>query len=276
MRKRKWIKVLFIAIFSVALIVILCFRKGNFAVNTVFEDDDCITLLTDNMKFVFDTGSDVTLLYTDTIPSSAFFFSNTTATDIYGNKIELKKYLLLGATILDNWMLFQTVIILPESCGIRGCDGILGTDIIKYSNWYIDFKNHEIHNQSFNSDRIADLILPYREKGNRWFVDLYLDSVLLKDVLLDTGYTRSDFILSKSSENNLRMEFLQEDTCYNFSNIPYKIDLYALRYCSVNDIRINGITVSLSGENSVIGLPFFKRFSSIYIDTSKKTIFCYY
>ena len=62
MRKRKWIKVLFIAIFSVALIVILCFRKGNFAVNTVFEDDDCIILLTDNMKFVFDTGSDVTFL----------------------------------------------------------------------------------------------------------------------------------------------------------------------------------------------------------------------
>lgn len=274
MKKRKWIKVLFAVALPVVLIVAFCFRKESI-VNTTFEDDDCIILHTDDMNFVFDTGSDITLLYTDTIPKSAFFFCHTIAADIYGNKIKLKKYLLPGSAILDHRLLFQTVIILPESSGFRGADGILGTDMIKHSNWHIDFENHKIHNKSSHPERIADLIIPYQEKGNRWFVDLYLDSVLLKDVLFDTGYTRSDFILSKSSENKFCMEFLRKDTCYNFSNIPYEIDLYALQCCSINGKRINGITVSSSGEGHVIGLPFFKRFSSIYIDTSKRLIFCY-
>lgn len=276
MRKRKWINVLFAVALSVVLIVIFCFRREEKSiVNTTFEDDDCIILHTDDMNFVFDTGSDITLLYTDTIPKSAFFFYNTIATDIYGNKIKLRKYLLSGTSILDNWMLFQTVIILPKSCGFKGCDGILGTDIIKYSNWHINFENHKIHNKSSNPDQIADLIFPYQEKGNRWFIDLYLDSILLKDVLFDTGYTRSDFILSKSSENKFYMEFLRKDTCYNFSNIPYKINLYALKCSSINGVKIDGITVSPSEEDNVIGLPFFRRFSSIYIDTSKRLVFCY-
>lgn len=275
MRKRKWIKVLFAAIFSIVLMVIFCLKQGKVAVNTVFEDDDCIVLLTDDMNFLFDTGADITLLYTDTIPKSAFFFCNTTVTDIYGNETRLKKYLLLGPVILDNWMSFQPVIILPKSYGIRGVDGILGTDIIKHSNWYIDFEKHKIHNQPFHPDRMADVILPYREKENRWFVDLHLDSVLLKDVLFDTGYTRSDFMLPESSEDKLSLEFLREDTCYNFRNIPYKTDLYIQRHCLVNGMSMNGVTISISGEDNVIGLPFFRRFSSIYIDTSKKTISCY-
>ncbi|MDE6492244.1 MAG: hypothetical protein K2L37_03755, partial [Lactobacillus sp.] len=82
MRKREWIKVLFAAISLISLIVIFCFRKKYPTIDTTFNDDDCMVLSVNGMNFVFDTGADITLLYTDTIPNSTSFFYNAIATDI--------------------------------------------------------------------------------------------------------------------------------------------------------------------------------------------------
>lgn len=275
MKKGTWIKVLFAAILLISLVVVVCFGNRCPIIDTTFNDDDCIVLSVDGMNYVFDTGADITLLYTDTIPNSASFFYNAIATDIYGNEIKFKKYLLLYPGLLDDGRFFQTVMILPKSFGIKNVEGIWGTDIINHSNWNIDFKRHVINNQSCKSDQIPDMIFYYREKESRWVIDLHLDSILVEDVIIDTGYTRSDFILPKGYEDKLNIEFFRKDTCYNFKNTPFKIDLYAKRECLVNNVKVKETIISFSEGDHVIGLPFFKRFSSIYIDTRKKMIFCY-
>ncbi|MDE5711304.1 hypothetical protein [Bacteroides sp.] len=275
MRKREWIKVLFAAISLISLIVIFCFRKKYPTIDTTFNDDDCMVLSVNGMNFVFDTGADITLLYTDTIPNSTSFFYNAIATDIYGNEIKLKKYLLLYPGLLNDGRFFQTVMILPKSFGIKNIDGILGTDIINHSNWNIDFKRQTINNQFYKSEQIPDMIFNYRKKESRWVIDLQLDSILVEDVIIDTGYTRSDFILPKGYEDKLNIEFFRKDTCYNFKNTLFKIDLYTKRECLVNNTRVKEAIISFSEGEHVIGLPFFKRFSSIYIDTHEKMISCY-
>lgn len=277
MRKKKWTKATFTAILlTTGLIAVFCFRKEKTAViDTTFKDDDCLVLPANGMNFVFDTGADITLLYTDTIPHSALFFYHATVTDIYGNEIKQKKYLLPYPGLLNDERWLQAVLILPKSSGMKEVDGVWGTDIINHSNWNIDFKRKTIDNQSGRPDRTADMILAYREKESRWVIDLQLDSIVVKDVIIDTGYTRSDLILPKDYENRLDIEPFRKDICYNFQNTPFEIDLYVRRECLINHASVKETVISFSEGEHVIGLPFFKRFSSVYIDTREKMIFCY-
>ena len=43
----------------------------------------------------------------------------------------------------------------------------------------------------------------------------------------------------------------------------------------MNGKEIDNMTIALSQDKGIIGLPFFKRFSSVYMDTDKRMIFCY-
>ena len=274
---RKSIKLIPIslAMIVIAGIAIACCKKSPPIVDTTFNDDDCLIFSANDRGIAFDTGSDITVLYADTIPGSAFFFCHVTATDIHGDDIRLKKYLWLNPYSSHKEVLFQPVIILPQSFAPQGVNVLWGTDIINLSNWHIDFDRHAIDNLSRLPDRSADIILHYRTIGNRWETDLQLDSLFLKNILIDTGYTRSDLILSKEHINLLEAKFLRMDTCYNFRNIPSEMTQYMRKECLVNGKEIDNMTIALSQDKSIIGLPFFKRFSSVYMDTDKQMIFCY-
>ncbi len=263
-----------LATIIIAGIAIICCRKSPLIIDTTFNDDDCLILSANGRGIAFDTGSDITILYADTIPGSAFFFCNVTATDIHGDDIRLKKYIRLNPSS-QLGIHIQPVILLPQSSAPKGVNEILGTDIINLSNWHIDFSQHLIDNQSSQLDNMADMILHYRLVGNRWKTNMQLDSLFLKDILIDTGYTRSDFMLSEKQIDLLEAKFLQKDTCYNFRNDLSEITVYGLNECCLNGEKMDNISIAQSQENSIIGLPFFKRFSSIYMDTNKRMIFCY-
>ena len=274
---RKSIKLIPIslAMIVIAGIAIACCKKSPPIVDSTFNDDDCLIFSANDRGIAFDTGSDITVLYADTIPGSAFFFCHVTATDIHGDDIRLKKYLWLNPYSSHKEVLFQPVIILPQSFAPQGVNVLWGTDIINRSNWHIDFRQHLIDNQSSQLDSIADMIFHYKLVGNRWKTNIQLDSLFLKDILIDTGYTRSDFMLSKKQIDLLEAKFLWKDTCYNFRNDLSEITVYMLNECLVNGEKIDDISIAESQDNSIIGLPFFKRFSSVYMDTNKRMIFCY-
>ena len=73
----------------------------------------------------------------------------------------------------------------------------------------------------------------------------------------------------------MEAKFLRKDTCYNFRNIPSEMAQYMRKECLVNGKEIDNMTIALSQDKSIIGLPFFKRFSSVYMNTDKQMIFCY-
>lgn len=276
MTKRKKAAVLAIIALITIFITTIRFVKGTISsIQTSFIADDYISLSIDNDNFLFDTGADITVLYSDTVPKSFFFFSNTKITDISGNESSWKKYFSFHANFKEFRTTMQTIILIPKKYQSKGLNGIIGADIINRSNWNIDFKNHRIDNTSLARKK-PDLTIHYQLKRNLLYADIILDSLLLRNIMIDTGYTRSDFLLEKEYINQIKqLQFTKNDSCYNFTNTVELIGIYTAKECNIFNKYYKLITFTKSMSHNLIGLPFFKRFSVIYIDTYKKEILCY-
>lgn len=57
-----------------------------------FDKDGYVTFSENGVNLLFDTGANITLLYTDTVPESFYPFVRTDAKDIGGNDFSVEKY----------------------------------------------------------------------------------------------------------------------------------------------------------------------------------------
>lgn len=81
--------------------------------------------------------------------------------------------------------------------------GILGTDILNRANWFIDFKEKKIIADSTVPEHY-DFMLEYNVKDNLYYADLEIGNLSVKDILIDTGYSRSDFVLEEKLRQSLK------------------------------------------------------------------------
>ena len=260
-------------IFSIFLLT--CIPKKEQVVDTNLINNDLLIIkCKDSISFIFDTGANETVLYTDTIPRSTFYVSNIKARDVFSWEHSMKRYYSFKENIGGLKCYFHSFIILPSKTKIEKTNGIWGTDIIDDFCWWIDFNNHKICN-NYMPQKEADFILAYYKMNNLYYTDITLNDVNFKKILIDTGYTLSDLALTKEELRQMRIPTIGTDTCYNMSNLVQTLNRYEINKSDINEVSFKNITLTDLPSKRLIGLPFLKRFSAIFINTEKKQIECW-
>lgn len=162
----------------------------------------------------------------------------------------------------------------PKQYLFGNVSGILGTDVISRADWCIDFKEKKIMAGSTIPEH-CDFMLEYNVKNNLYYADMKIGNLSVKDIMIDTGYSRSDFVLEDKFRQRLNgFEFSKTDTCFSFTNAKEVYEIYSKSKCLLNDIYIEDVTFSFSADRNILGLDFFQRFSSVYIDSDNCRIYC--
>ena len=77
----------------ISILIVCCFLKTKQIIDIDFIDKDLLILrCKDDMSFIFDTGANETILYSDTIPSSFFHISDIKAKDVFSEEYSMKRY----------------------------------------------------------------------------------------------------------------------------------------------------------------------------------------
>lgn len=254
--------------------ILICYNIPISHFCASLNNEDCLQIQLSNKHYVFDTGANVTVICSDTIPKNSIFSLSKNVTDIHGNKSRGKVYLLNHFKLGELETRFQTCMIKPKQYLFGDVSGILGTDIINRANWCIDFKEKKIMVGSIIPEHY-DFMLEYNVKNNLYYADMKIGNLSVKDILIDTGYSRSDFVLEDKFRQSLDgLEFSKTDTCFSFTNANEEYEIYSKSKCSLNDMYIEDVTFSFSANRNILGLDFFQRFSSVYIDSDNCRIYC--
>lgn len=259
----------------IGILIAYCIPKAEQIIDTNFIDKDLLIIeCKDDMSFIFDTGANETILYSDTIPNSFFHVSDIKAKDVFSNEYIMKRYYSFKTDIggIENY--FHSVVILPYNAQIGETNGIWGADIIDRFCWWIDFDKHRICN-NYTPHEEADFVLTYHKRNNLYYTDITMGTIKLKEMLIDIGYTRSDFALPEKELVQMELPIIGTDTCYNMINIAQTLNRYEINKTQINGKLFKNIRLTDLSSKRLIGLPFFKRFSAIYINTKKKQIECW-
>lgn len=254
--------------------ILICYNIPISHFCASLNNEDCLQIQLSNKHYVFDTGANVTVICSDTIPGNSVFSISKDVTDIHGNKSRGKVYLLNHFKLGELETRFQTCIIKPEQYLFGNVSGILGTDVISRADWCIDFKEKKIMAGSTIPEHY-DFMLGYTVKNNLYYADMKIGNLSVKDILIDTEYSRSDFVLEEKLRQSLKgLEFTKTDTCFSFTNAKEEYKIYSKSECLLNDMYIENVTFSFSTNRNILGLDFFKRFSSVYIDSDNSKMYC--
>ena len=253
---------------------LMCYNTPISHFHASLNDEDYLQIQLSNKHYVFDTGANVTVICSDTVPGNSVFSISKDVTDIHGNKSSGKVYLLNHFKLGELEARFQTCMIRPEQYLFGDVSGILGTDVISRADWCIDFKEKKIMAGSTIPEHY-DFMLEYNVKNNLYYADLEIGNLTVKDIMIDTGYSRSDFVLEDKIRQSLKgLEFSKTDTCFSFTNAKEVYEIYSKNECLLNDMYIEKVTFSFSANRNILGLDFFKRFSSVHIDSDNCRIYC--
>lgn len=268
-----------LAVFFMLMIVVWLIMDCSISrVKSCFHEDGFIMLSADDsVNYLFDTGANITVLHSDTVPESFFFFTSSEVIDVLGNTYPSRKYFSFSSEIGPvevDWLL---VLLIPKRDGMKDINGIVGTDLIDRSNWWIDFQSGIISNDIPSVEREPDMIIHYKKRKGLYYADLSINGMLFSDLLIDTGYDRGDFLLKKKEiELFSACSFIQTDSCLGFTNVGHVISVYRLKDCNVGHIYFKDVTFVESFSRRLIGLPFFKRFSYIILNTKNRKINCFF
>ena len=242
-----------------------------------FDKDGYVTFSENGVNLLFDTGANITLLYTDTVPESFYPFVRTDAKDIGDNDFSVEKYFSFYARLGNIEGNLWTTILLPQRFQWQHIHGIIGTDMIDRCNWLIDFTKGEISNVHPFVPGTPDMVLRYKKERGLYYVEeMELNGVKCSHVLIDTGYDRSDFLLPKQDIEQMSDAcFLKKDTCYGFADTGNEISIYEVAQGEVNQMQFKNVTLATLASRRTMGISFFKRFSQVVLDTRKQEIRCY-
>lgn len=216
--------------------ILICYNIPISHFCASLNNEDCLQIQLSNKHYVFDTGANVTVICSDTIPGNSVFSISKDVTDIHGNKSRGKVYLLNHFKLGELETRFQTCIIKPEQYLFGNVSGILGTDVISRADWCIDFKEKKIMAGSTIPEH-CDFMLEYNVKNNLYYADMKIGNLSVKDIMIDTGYSRSDFVLEDKFRQRLNgFEFSKTDTCFSFTNAKEVYEIYSKSKCLLNDI----------------------------------------
>lgn len=242
-----------------------------------FTSDGYVSLSVDNMKFLFDTGANMSLIYADTVPESFFYLRRLAIKDISGNLISAKHIFSFNPNLGIMRGILGSVCLLPRKYQWEEYNGIIGTDLIDKNNWFIDFKKGEIHNDFLPIKKNADMYILYECDNGLYYADFEIEGVDYTHVLIDTGYDRSDFMFRNLHFKQFNDTSLcKEDSCFGVVGNGYPIKIYQNSNNNINGINFSNITYAVSSSHDIIGIPFFRRFSSIVWNTKEHVIECYY
>lgn len=271
-------RVIFIIISIAAIGLFLIGMKPKISpLVSSFDKDGYVTFSGNGVNLLFDTGANITLLYTDTVPESFYPFVRTDAKDIADNDFSVKKYFSFYTCLGNIEGNLWTVILLPQRFQWQHIHGVIGTDMIDRCNWLIDFTKGEISNVHPFVPGTPDMVLRYKKEQGLYYVEgMEINGVKCSHILIDTGYDRSDLLLPEQDIEQMSDAcFLKKDTCYGFTDAGSVITVYEVAQGKVNQKLFKNVTLATLASRRTMGISFFKRFSQVVLDTRKQEIRCY-
>lgn len=271
-------RVIFIIISIAAIGLFLIGMKPKISpLVSSFDKDGYVTFSGNGVNLLFDTGANITLLYTDTVPESFYPFVRTDAKDIAGNGFSVKKYFSFYTCLGNIEGNLWTVVLLPRRFQWQHIHGVIGTDMIDRCNWLLDFEEGTISNVHPFVSGTPDMVLRYKKEQGLYYVEgMEINGVKCSHILIDTGYDRSDFLLPKQDIELMPGAcFLKKDTCYGFTDAGSVITVYEVAQGKVNQKLFKNVTLATLASRRTMGISFFKRFSQVVLDTRQQEIKCY-
>lgn len=268
-----------LVLFFMLMIAVWVTMDGSInKVKSCFHRDGFIMLSSDDdVNYLFDTGADITVLYTDTVPESFFFLTSSEVTDVLGNNYLGKKYFSFSSKIGLVEVDRLIALLISKRAGMKHVDGIIGADLIDRSDWWIDFRSGIISNDIPLVEKKPDMVIHCQKRKGLYYADLNINGIRFSDLLIDTGYDRADFLLKKKEMEFLSdYSFVRNDSCFGFTNVGDIISICGIKDCKVDAVSFKDVTLVESFSRRLVGLPFLKRFSYIVFDTRNRKIDCFF
>ena len=277
MKKIPVISFLLITVLILSLGLIVIIRQRITPIMSSFCKEGYVSLSEDGMNFLFDTGANMTVFYSDTMPESFYCLNSLVVKDILGNQIPAKRIFSFYPTFGLMRGNLCTVCLLPRKYQWGGYNGIIGNDFIDRCNWLIDFKKGEIYSDSLPVEKKADLSIHYEKDNGLYYANMEIDGIKCTRILIDTGYDRSDFMFRNPELNQMHgMRFCKEDSCYGVAGNGYPIKIYQKPSGNINGKHFANVTYAASDSRNIVGILFFKRFSFIVWNTKEQVIECFF
>jgi hypothetical protein len=161
-------------------------------------------------------------------------------------------------------------------------DGIVGSNLIRFCNWKINFENGEVTLSdqpvvssentlavvSYNTDNQYDILL-----------DLQIDNAEVKNVKLDYGSNRSISISSKDFKELKQQKVIEKTyskTGVSQSGITGKVNKINREIALLNKVSFDGLTIDSvyirSGKSGLIGTKVLSRYL-VTIDSENRKLY---
>ena len=267
---------------SCTIVCFFLFKKTSVAeCNTKIEPDSFITFGSRN---IWDTGAEQSLFFEEFIhPYSKTIVGIMPVIDYAFNFTMAKLYFSKSIQLSDNVEIrnvFYNVI--DTATTLQNFNGIIGMNVINKANWLIDFSNNTIqslskHN-SYTPKEKYKLCLSYKN-SKRPKVNIIIQGVEIKDVVMDSGFKEGELILFKEDIEKINQISIPVDTSKFYSQglrgnkIPEPLYIYDC--VTINSVPIDSLKIIQSEHRRLIGLNFFKKFERIYLDTKTKRFYFY-
>lgn len=248
---------------------------------TEFKMSDNNQFLMTDEGYIFDTGSNATLLYASkTVNACWLCFSFS-----IDNKINISwvsYYYTKSCQVGKGFNVFGFVCQRPDttvhSKVFPDIKGIIGTNVLRKANWLYSLKLHKA--AAFPLDSIVSIpddaiTFSYHEHWRLPLTDLAINGQILKNVLIDTGFDE-DLLLKDGTDAPINLgEVIQQDSVERIAiNSKWMLQKKVFKSVKVNSKSYQNLNVILGGNSrNLLGLGFMRRFDYIFWDSKHKKVY---
>jgi hypothetical protein len=265
--------------------------------NTSFSDNLSVDIAHDlvivpvvlngkEFRFLFDTGAPLSISENLQKEMGYKIISTGHIVDSGNNRTKVNwaqvDTLLIGNTKFTNQTAFVADFDANPILKCLDVDGIVGSNLIRFCNWKINFENEEItlsdqpvsSNEntlavvSFNTDDQFDILL-----------DMQIDNADVKNVKLDYGSNGSISISSSDFEELKQDKVLEKtfsETGFSRTGITGKVNEINREIALLNEVSFGGLTIDRvyikSGKSGLIGTKVLSRYA-VTIDSKNHKLY---
>lgn len=237
-------------------------------------------LMTDE-GYIFDTASNVTLLYAGKTVNACWLCFSV----FIDNKINISwdsYYYAKSCQIGKGFNVFSFVCLRPESTVhskiFPDIKGIVGTNVLRKANWLYSLKLHKA--ETFPLDSIVSIptdaiTFSYREQRRLPLTDLDINGHQVKNVIIDTGFDE-DLFLTDSTNSTINLgEVIRLDSVERIAiYTKWMAQKKVFRTTKINSKSYQNLNVIIGGHSeNLLGLGFMRRFDYIFWDSKHKKVY---
>jgi hypothetical protein len=237
------------------------------------NSDLLVISMKDGKSFIIDTGSDISLIFSDRMRINSTIRGFTVVNRKYLSLVKRIDSLQIGNILIKNHDFVFEKAVNTFFKSDTTIVGLIGMDILSQKFSYFDMKNQTV---TFSNKKITQtedpfFIFDYKSR-NRPTSDVNINGNIFKDVLFDTGFDSFLELLEDDRKILNLHDTLKNITGYDIFNNKYLHYFEEPDSIKISNNVIQNPIIIYSKEFRLLGIKFAKQWSSFSIDPFKKEI----